>query len=87
MAVITLEIDIGAGPRQVVIDPENITLGFLEDMEEAQATSKYKPMRTALCSLLRLSDEEGRALTMRQFKQIGQALNDAAKAQSTVPNE
>lgn len=83
---ITLEIDIGNGPRQVTIDPEDITLGFLEDMEEAQATNKYKPMRTALCSLLRLSDTEGRALTMRQFKQIGQALNDAATQQSTIPN-
>ena len=84
--MIRLEIDIGSGPREVVIDPEDITLGFLEDMEEAQATNKYKPMRQALCSLLRLSNEEGRALTMRQFKLIGQALNDAATAQNTIPN-
>jgi hypothetical protein len=82
----TLEIDTGAGPRQIIIDPEDITLGFLEDMEEAQATNKYKPMRTALCSLLRLSAEEGRALTMRQFRQIGEALNQAASTQNAIPN-
>lgn len=86
MAVTTLEIDIGAGPRTVTIDPEDITLGFLEDMEEAQATNKYKPMRTALCSLLKLTPEEGRALTMRQFKQIGEALNQATATQTEIPN-
>lgn len=84
--MIQLEIDIGAGPRQVTIDPEDITLGFLEDMEEAQATNKYKPMRTALCSLLKLTPDEGRALTMRQFKQIGMALNEAATSQNAIPN-
>lgn len=84
--MIQLEIDIGAGARLITIDPEDITLGFLEDMEEAQATNKYKPMRTALCSLLKLTPDEGRALTMRQFKQIGTALNEAATEQNAIPN-
>jgi hypothetical protein len=82
----TLEIDIGQGPRKITIEPEDITLGFLEDMEEAQATSKWSPIRRAIGGLLGLSDPESRALTLKQFKAIGQALNAAAAEQGAVPN-
>lgn len=86
MAVFTLEIDIGQGSRTVAIDPEDITLGFLEDMEEAQATGKWAPMRRAFGGLLGLSDTESRAITLRQFKQIGAALGESVKEQATIPN-
>lgn len=84
--MIRLEIDIGQGPRAITIDPEEITLGFLEDIEEAQATNKWRPMRLAFASLLKLTDAESRAITVRQFKAIGAALNAAVEDQSTIPN-
>lgn len=83
--MITFDIDIGAGPRHISIDPEDITLGFLEDIEEAQATNKWGPLRTAIASLLGLSRDESRAITLRQFKQIGAALQDSAAEQSAIP--
>jgi hypothetical protein len=84
--MIILEIDIGQGPRRIEIDPEDITLGFLEDLEEAQATNKWAPIRTAVASLLSLSREESRAITMRQFKEIGAALQNATTEQTAIPN-
>ena len=84
--MIALEIDIGEGARRVEIDPEDITLGFLEDLETAQDTGKWAPLRTALASLLKLSAAESRAITLRQFKQIGQALGGAVADQSAIPN-
>ena len=77
---IEITVDIGAGPRSITFDPENITLGFLEDLEEAQASNKWGPLRRAIASLLGFTDAESRAITMRQFRAIASALGESAKA-------
>jgi hypothetical protein len=84
--MITFEFTFGAGDkastRQIAFDPEDITLGFLEDVEAAQDTGKWAPIRTAIAGLLGLTADESRQITMRQFKQLGEAIRVASEAQS-----
>lgn len=84
--MITIEIDIGAGPRQIAFEPEDITIGFLEDLEEAQASGKWAPLRSAIASLLHLTRDEARAVTIRQFRAIAESISAGATAQATIPN-
>ncbi len=81
-----IEFTFGKGERAVSrvvdFDPEDITLGFLEDIEAAQDTGKWTPIRDAIADLLGLSRDESRQITMRQFKQIGEAIRQASEAQS-----
>lgn len=84
--MIAIDIDTGQGARRVEIDPEDITLGFLEDIEEAQSSGKWAPLRSAVGSLLKLSREESRALTLRQFKQIAQSIGATVTEQTAIPN-
>lgn len=76
---INITVDIGQGPRTIAFDPENITLGFLEDLEEAQETNRWGPLARALGTLLNFSREEQRALTMKQFRQIAAALQQSTE--------
>lgn len=91
--MIRFEITIGKGEaartRVVEFDPEDITLGFLEDMDLIQqdgTANKNALLRGAVADLLGLTRDESRALTLRQFNELGAALKDAAAAQQTIPN-
>lgn len=88
--MITLEISFGKGDkattRTITIDPEGITLGFLEDLEAAQETRKWAPIKSAICELLDLTADEGRQITMRQFKALSVAMQGAATEQTAIPN-
>ena len=79
---IEITVDIGQGARTIEFDPEDITLGFLEDLEEAQASNKWGPLRRAVGALLSLTDAESRAITMKQFRAIAEALRQNADALS-----
>lgn len=87
---LTFEFTFGKGEnavtRQIAIDPEDMTLGFLEDMEAAQDTGKWTPIRNAFAELLGLSSDESRQITMRQFKALGEALRQASDQQTAIPN-
>lgn len=85
MAQVTITIDIGQGERTIDFDPEDITLGFLEDLEEAQTSNKWGPLTRALGGLLGLARDEQRAITLRQFKQIAQALRESSEAVNSDP--
>ena len=79
MAVLTITVEVGGGgPRPIAIDPEGLTLGFLEDLERAQETGKWRDMIPAIQGMLGLERAEARAITLRQWKQIGAALKEAA---------
>lgn len=82
--MITFEIDIGQGPRTISFDPEQITLGFLEDMEQAQETGKWRDLRPVIAELLGLTAAESRAITVRQFKGIAEAMRQATA--EPIPN-
>lgn len=85
MTSIQFRINVGQGERTIDFDPENITFGFLEDMEEAQATNKWSALARAVGSLLGLTREEQRAITMRQFKQIAGALRESTERADNDP--
>lgn len=82
-----LEIDIGKGVRALDINPKRITLGFLEDIEEAQATGGWKPLISAITALCGFTRDETRQLTVDQFGQIATALREAIAAETKIPNE
>lgn len=82
---VDITVDIGQGERTITFDPEDITLGFLEDLEEAQASNKWGPLTRAIGSLLKLSRDEQRAITMRQFRQIAEALRTSTEQANADP--
>ena len=84
MAVVKVTIDIGAGPVVKEINPEDLTLGFLEDLETAQETNKWRDLLPVFGEMLTLTRKEMRAITIAQFNEIGKALQGATGA--TVPN-
>lgn len=81
--MVTLEITAGAETFVRAIDPDALTLGFLEDIEAAQESGKWRDLIPAIGALLDLPREAVRQISIAQFKAIGQALRDAG----TVPNE
>ena len=85
--VLTLEIATGkdAPPRTITVDTDDLTLGFLEDMQEAQDTGKWRPLNSAIASFLGLSHDEVRAITAKQFRQIAEALSGATQG-APIPN-
>lgn len=80
--VLTITVQVGkdAPPRAISIDPEELTLGFLEDLERAQETNKWRDMIPAIQGMLGLDRAEARAITLRQWKEIGASLKEAAES-------
>jgi hypothetical protein len=87
--MVTIEITIGRGDKQRTltrpIDPDELPLGFIEDLE-ATTDGKWSAVIPLLMSLLDLSREEAREITMKQFKEISGAVQVAITEATTVPN-
>lgn len=77
MAVLTITINETAR----TVDTDDLTLGFFEDLETAQASGKMKDFIPVLAGLLGVDRETARAVTMRQWQTIAQSMREAA----TVP--
>lgn len=88
--ILKLTITIGKGDqqrtREIAIDPDDVPLGVLEDLETAQETKQWKDIRAAIGGFLELSEEEFRAITASQFMQLAEALQSAVRAATTIPN-
>lgn len=82
MAVLTLEITVGGVARAVSVDGDQFTLGMMEDMEQAQESGKLRDIIPVVASLLGLTHDETRALTMAQWRGLLAAMQQAV----TVPN-
>ena len=80
--MITLTITAAGEDYTRAIDPNEISLGFLEDIEIAQETGKWRDLIPALATLLDLPRAAVRQVSIAQFKQIAQAIADAG----SVPN-
>lgn len=80
--MVELEITAGGETFSRAIAPEALTLGFLEDIETAQESGKWRDLIPAIATLLDLPKTAVRAISIAQFKQIALALNEAG----TVPN-
>lgn len=81
-----IEISVGGAARAVTIEPDDLPLGFFADVEEAQETGKFRPIMSAYGQMLGFTRDEMRALTVKQFRAIAQAVNSAGKEAATVPN-
>ena len=81
--MISISITAGGTDYDRTIDPEALTLGFLEDIEKAQESGKWRDLIPAISMLLDLPREAVREVSIAQFKQISQAL----QAAGAVPNE
>ena len=85
MAVVKLQIDVGAGPRTIEIDTKKMKLGFYDDLEEAQETNSFRPIMRAYGAMLGFTREEMRELTLQQFEDIANAIKESASA-AKIPN-
>ena len=91
MAVLfRLTIRVGKGAdqheREIVIDPDELSMGTLEDLETLGASNKWSDIRPIIVELLGLTNEEFRALTRKQFMQIAMALSGSVAEATAIPN-
>lgn len=88
--IFKLTIQIGKGDeareREITIDPDEIPMGVLEDLETLGEAKDWKSIRPIICGLFNLSRDEFRAMTAGQFMQIAQALPGAISDATTIPN-
>ena len=88
--IFRLTITIGKGDeareREISIDPEDIPMGVLEDLETLGSARDWKSLRPLIQDLFGLSKEEFRAMTAGQFMQIAAALPGAISDATTIPN-
>ena len=88
--IFKLTITIGKGEaareREIAIDPDDIPMGVLEDLEELGDKKDWKSIRPIIQDLFGLSKEEFRAMTAGQFMQIAAALPSAISDATTIPN-
>ncbi len=88
--IFKLTITIGKGEaareREISIDPDDIPMGVLEDLETLGTARDWKSIRPIIQDLFGLSKEEFRAMTAGQFMQIAAALPSAISDATTIPN-
>jgi hypothetical protein len=87
MAIVRVSIDIGGGAREIAIDPDELSMGFFEDIEEAQETGKWRPIMRAYGELLGFTREEVRAMKAPQFMETIRAVTSAMQQATAVPND
>lgn len=89
--ILKLTITIGKGEaareREISIDPNEIPMGVLEDLETLGAAKKWSDIRPIISELFGLSEAEFRAMTAGQFMQIAKALPLAVSDATAIPNE
>ncbi len=88
--IFKLTITIGKGDdareREISIDPDDIPMGVLEDLETLGDAKDWKSIRPIIQDLFGLSKEEFRAMTAGQFMQIASALPSAISDATAIPN-
>lgn len=81
--MIKLTITTGGDTLERTIDPDALTLGFLEDIEKAQDSGKWRDLIPAIATMLDLTRDQTRDVSIAQFKTIASAIQQAG----AVPNE
>jgi hypothetical protein len=88
--MVTIEITLGKGERQRtltrVIDPEELPLGTIEDIENIESAVRMSDVLPLLMGVFDLTRAEVREITMKQFKEICASLVAATNEATTVPN-
>lgn len=73
----SFELAVNGATRTITIDPDELPMSFFEDLEEAQTTGRPTLIIRAVATACGLTNEERRALTVRQFKQLSEAIKEA----------
>ena len=76
-----LSVTINGQERQ--IDTDDLTIGFYEDLEQAQASGKMRDFIPVLAGMLQISREEVREITLRQWKEIAASFERAVAVPPT----
>jgi hypothetical protein len=88
--IFKLTITIGKGEsaheREISIDPDEMPMGVLEDLDALGSARDWKSIRPIICELFGLSTEEFRQMTAAQFIQIATALSGAVGSATAIPN-
>lgn len=88
--IFKLTITIGKGDeaheREISIDPDDIPMGVLEDLETLGTARDWKQIRPIIQELFGISKDEFRAMTAGQFMQIAAALPSAISDATAIPN-
>jgi hypothetical protein len=88
--IFRLTITIGKGDaareREISIDPDEMPMGILEDLQTLGASRDWKEIRPIIQELFGLSNEEFRAMTAAQFIAIATALQTSVGAATAIPN-
>lgn len=81
--MIKLTIETGGETLERAIDPDALTLGFLEDIEKAQESGKWRDLIPAIGTMLGLTHTQTRDVSIAQFKLIAESIQQAG----AIPND
>ena len=88
--IFKLTITLGKGEsahtREISIDPEEVPMGVLEDLDGLKDSHDWKKIRPIITGLFDLTDDEFRQMTAGQFVQIAGALTGAVTEATAIPN-
>jgi hypothetical protein len=76
-----LNVTINGTERQ--IDTDDLTIGFYEDLEQAQATGKMRDFIPVLAAMLQIDRAEVREITLKQWKEIASSFERAVAVPPT----
>jgi hypothetical protein len=79
MAVLTLTVN----ETVYRVDTDDLTLGFYEDLERAQETGKMRDFIPVLSGMLSIEPANARAITLRQWREIAEAMQAGAAVPPT----
>jgi len=76
-----LNVTINGTERQ--IDTDDLTIGFYEDLEQAQASGKMRDFIPVLAGMLQIDRAEVREITLKQWREIAASFERAVAVPPT----
>ena len=69
--------------REHVIDTDDLTIGLFERIERMQESKQVRDLIPVLAGLLGVDDDTVRQMTIRQWREISQAIQEATRLDPT----
>lgn len=89
--IFKLTITIGKGEaareREITLDPMDVPMGILDDLDGLGDSKDWKSIRPIMQDLFGLTNEEFRSMTAKQFIEVATALRGAVGDATTIPND
>lgn len=75
MAVLDITVTLTDGAeRRYTFDPDDVTLGFLEDLERAQESQKLRDIMPIIAGFLGMTRDEARQIKNKDWQRIQAAM-------------